>query len=449
MNFGSVCSGIEAASLAFKSCGMKALWFSETAEFPSKVLEHHYPNVPNMGDMNELPNLIREGKLPVPDVLCGGTPCQAFSLAGWRQGLIDSRGQLTLKFIEVADAIDHIRMEQNKKPSIILWENVEGVLRDSTNAFGVFIAGLAGLEEEIRVEKWMRAGVLHGVKRNIAWRILDAKYFGLPQQRKRLFLLATDTHLNPEKILFEVHDRMHESMMNLDRVYDSTYINYDNTLFQDIDTHSNNHEKITMMHETKFEIFRTYTDTLYSAYGTKWNGNAAAYNGSLYVAQNNRVRRMTPLECERLMGFPDNYTNISGAKDTNRYQALGNSWAIPVVEWLGSRISNFETLVNGTKNWIEHFSPEKQTNEYKLYQFQKDFIKIDTNHTVNVSASKNQVEKGEIFEILDTNAKDKFYISPKAASGILRRKNEKNINMNEALEMLFVAQSFNSVSTSK
>ena len=85
-------------------------------------------------------------------------------------------------------------------------------------------------------------------------------------------------------------------------------------------------------------MFREYTDCLYSAYGTKWNGNAAAYNGSLFVVQDQRIRRLSPLETERLMGFPDNYTNLVGAKKTNRYQGTGNSWAVPVVKWIGERL---------------------------------------------------------------------------------------------------------------
>ena len=142
MKFGSVCSGIEAASLGFKTIGMHPAWFSEISEFPSKILKHHYPEIENMGDMNDLPSKIRSGYIESPDILCGGTPCQAFSLAGWKQGLVDTRGQLTLKFIEVADAIDEVRLKAGKKRSIVLWENVEGVLRDKTNAFGIFLAGL-------------------------------------------------------------------------------------------------------------------------------------------------------------------------------------------------------------------------------------------------------------------------------------------------------------------
>ena len=105
LTFGSVCSGIEASQLAFAPFGYEQLWSSEIAEFPSKVLDHHYPNIPNLGDMTELPDLILKGKVRAPDLFCGGTPCQAFSLAGWKNGLADKRGQLTITFIEIANAI--------------------------------------------------------------------------------------------------------------------------------------------------------------------------------------------------------------------------------------------------------------------------------------------------------------------------------------------------------
>src|SRR5574344_65349 len=109
MLFGSVCSGIEAASVAFYPLGWRAAWLSEIEPFPSAVLAHHYPDVPNLGDMTRLPAAVLTGEAAAPDVLCGGTPCQAFSVAGMREGLNDPRGQLTIKFVELADAIDHVR----------------------------------------------------------------------------------------------------------------------------------------------------------------------------------------------------------------------------------------------------------------------------------------------------------------------------------------------------
>lgn len=339
MKYGSVCSGIEAASVAFNPLGYEASWVSEIADFPSQVLKYHYPDISNHGDMNKLPELIKSNVIEAPDILCGGTPCQAFSLAGWKQGLNDTRGQLTLKFIEIADAIDERREKEKKEKAIIIWENVEGVLKDKTNAFGIFISGLAGLDNELNVKKWTTAGVLYGKKRNIAWRVLDAKFFGLPQQRKRLFLIATGKNVDPKSILFE-QTKYSEKLFNYKK---NTYnipkreLNKTPLLFND-NIKKTKFSNVYCIEDNKFEVFREYTDCLYAAYGTKWNGNAAAYNGSLYVAQNEKVRRFTPLECERLMGFPDNYTLIPGNRDTTRYQAIGNSWAVPVVNWIGKQI---------------------------------------------------------------------------------------------------------------
>lgn len=116
IRFGSVCSGIEAASVAFGPVGWTAAWFSEIEQFPSAVLSYHYPSVPNHGDMTTLPERIASGEVEAPDVLCGGTPCQAFSLAGQRRSLDDARGNLSLTFCEIADAIDAVRSIRGDNP---------------------------------------------------------------------------------------------------------------------------------------------------------------------------------------------------------------------------------------------------------------------------------------------------------------------------------------------
>ncbi len=437
MNFGSVCSGIEAASLAFNPLNIEATWFSEIEDFPSKILKEHYSDIPNLGDMNDLPDLIDKGSVEAPDILCGGTPCQAFSLAGWQQGLVDSRGQLTLKFIEVADSIDKIRKKNKKEPAIILWENVEGVLRDKTNAFGIFIAGLSGLTEEIKIKRWSVSGVLFGPKRNIAWRVLDAKYFGLPQQRRRLFVVATPNNINPEKILFEQPITDYYTFTNLENLYKNTNT-LDKNLFAELNTLEDN--RIKHFDDHKIEIFREYTDCLYSAYGTKWNGNAAAYNGSLYISQNDKIRRLTPVECERLMGFPDNYTLMDKATDTARFKAIGNSWAIPVVQWIAKQIQQYKEL-NETITWIDDMLPHKETSLSKLYLFPKDIIKTTRGKYINTSPSSNNIKLGNIFDIIHLQVPDKFYISAKASQGILRRKTTRKINMNPSLEELFMKNS--------
>ena len=199
MRFGSVCSGIEAASVAFTPLGWEPAWFAEIEPFPSAVLAHHYPDVVNLGDFTGIGDRIRAGGVEAPDLLCGGTPCQAFSVAGRRESLDDARGNLSLSFVELADAVDDVRVARGAAPAIIFWENVPGVLSTKDNAFGCFLAGLAGEigggGEVVPLvpagRRWTNSGCVFGPRRVIAWRVLDAQHFGLAQRRKRVFVVAS------------------------------------------------------------------------------------------------------------------------------------------------------------------------------------------------------------------------------------------------------------------
>jgi DNA (cytosine-5)-methyltransferase 1 len=207
MKFGSVCSGIEAASVAWHPLGWKAAWLSEIEPFPSAVLAHHYPDVPNLGDMTALPERILSGEVEAPDVFCGGTPCQAFSVAGLRNSLDDARGNLSLTFVGIANAIDTVRTGAGQQPAIIFWENVPGVLSTKDNAFGCFLAGLAGEDGELEPSggKWTNAGCVFGPQRAVAWRVLDAQYFGVAQRRRRVFVVASARDdFDPVSVLFEL-----------------------------------------------------------------------------------------------------------------------------------------------------------------------------------------------------------------------------------------------------
>lgn len=409
LTVGSICSGIEACSVAWLPLGFSIKWFSEIAPFPSKLLSIKYPEVPNLGDMNNIPDLINEKKIFCPDVICGGTPCQAFSLAGWKKGLDDDRGNLTLKFVEIVNANDKIREENGLGKSIVFWENVEGVLKDKTNAFGCFLASLAGESDQFTPKKWPNAGLIRGPLRNVAWRVLDAKYFGLPQQRRRLYVIATGKENNPENFLFEKFTEH---------------------------TGDNNSSDLTFTKEGQsFEVFREYTDCLYSAYGTKWNGNAAAMNGSLFVVQNDRIRRLSPLECERLMGFPDQYTNIPGAKKTNRYQATGNSWAVPVISWIGKRI--LQSLMNRSTIFSTDYVKEMAIHERDSdILVLNDYVTIHNNITVNCSSKPNICQKSDLKNVIDTDPPEDIYISPVGCYGIIRRKNERGLKINPRLEVI-------------
>ena len=438
--FGSLCSGIEAASYVFEPLGIHPLWLSEIADFQSRFLAEKYPNVPNLGDMNDIPQMIDNGEVEAPDMLCGGTPCQAFSLAGWRNGINDDRGQLTLKYIDIVNSIDAKRLANGQNRTVFFWENVEGALTDKTNAFGCFLAGLIGLDEPIisplgKVKitkskdgtenaiypKWSNAGVIYGKERNIAWRILDAKYFGLPQQRRRIYVLGGGKDFHPEKVLFEEGGLLVDPFKPQPKKVQPSFFD------EPEDTTDITFELTKIVNGHRIEAFRSYSDCLYAAYGTKWNGNAAAFNGSLYFAQNGRLRRLDPLECERLMGFPDNYTLLDKCKDTQRYQAVGNSWAVPVIKWIAKRLKD---IPNST---ISFYLPTFKIDGASIFLLD-DFNRHIEGRYINASKMPYDYHLSNMVDIVDTDCPEKFYITDKGCTGILRRKYEHNAGMNTRLE---------------
>lgn len=207
ISVGEVCAGISAASVAWHQLGWSHAWYSEIDKFASAVLAHHYPDVPNHGDFTGLRDVVRAGMadgatpdaiaaaehVTSIDVLMGGTPCQDFSVAGLRASLAGERGNLTLEFIRLADAIDDFRRARGLRPLVIVWENVPGVLSTRDNAFGAFLGGLVGGDAALArpaVNGWTDAGVVDGPRRCAAWRCLDAQHFGLAQRRKRVFVVA-------------------------------------------------------------------------------------------------------------------------------------------------------------------------------------------------------------------------------------------------------------------
>lgn len=196
LRFLSVCSGIEAASVAWPQ--WQAVAFAEIEKFPAAVLAHHYPNVPNLGDFTK----IETNTLGRVDILCGGTPCQAFSIAGQRGSLDDERGNLSLEFVRLAHELAAGNGLRN-----VVWENVPGVLSTKDNAFGCFLAGLVGATDALpppKGRRWPNAGMVAGPKGRAAWRALDAQYFGLAQRRKRVIVVADfGNGADPAAVLFE------------------------------------------------------------------------------------------------------------------------------------------------------------------------------------------------------------------------------------------------------
>jgi len=381
MRFGSVCSGIEAASVAWGPLGWKAAWLSEIEPFPSAVLAHHYPDVPNLGDMTTLPERILSGEVEAPDVFCGGTPCQAFSVAGLRNSLDDARGNLSLTFVGIANAIDNVRSARGEQPAIVFWENVPGVLSTKDNAFGCFISGLAGEEDPVEPPrgKWTNAGVVLGPQRTVAWRVLDAQYFGVAQRRRRVFVVASSRDdFDPASVLFEFDSVRRDTAPSREKGKESTASTgfsvtgsvtsgYGPKLGTDEACQGSiipqpyevgNCLTARMYKGINSTLDEGQTPVLHPAYTTKMHNTQSNQAGKVYEEYSTSldanspppalltamaVRRLTPVECERLQGFPDNYTNIPWRKkdespDGPRYKALGNSWAVPNVRWIGQRI---------------------------------------------------------------------------------------------------------------
>lgn len=431
ISYGSVCSGIEAASVAWHSLGFHADWFSEIEAFPSAVLAHRWPDVPNLGDMTKLARQVLTGAIKAPELMVGGTPCQAFSVAGMREGLADPRGALTIKYVELLDAIDHVRTQRGEPEAACLWENVPGVLSDKGNAFGCFLGALVGESQELQPPggKWKDAGCVYGPRRTVAWRVLDAQYFGLAQRRRRVFVVASArAGFDPAAVLFEREGQRRDHPPRRGEGQDVAghapfgpslqcgcgYLfglnlgqwgcpncegdegpavevlagvpafggeNQSKSLFQAgaLTAHGARNDfasETFCVHGTQDPDLRRNVahtlgqnngqeNALFVALRGRPEGSAAELGsdqaGSLRASQGGgdkahvlvaqTVRRLTPRECERLQGFPDDYTLIpwrgkpeEECPDGPRYKAIGNSKAIPVVRWIGRRL--LEQLVS-------------------------------------------------------------------------------------------------------
>jgi DNA (cytosine-5)-methyltransferase 1 len=356
ITFGSACSGIEAASVAWDPLGWKPLWLSEIDAAPAAVLDHHYPDTPNLGDMTKIAWSIRFGDVEAPDILVGGTPCQAFSVAGARRGLADDRGMLTIKFVELADAIDEQRKRENKEPCIVTWENVPGVLHSKDNAFGAFLGLLSGEDCELQPPggKWKNAGCVFGPKRAIAWRILNAEYFGVAQRRCRVFVVASAREgFDPCQVLFESEGVRRDSPPSRETGQDTTGSTADGFASTGAGYWRKGIGPLRARGQEGHEQLVVY------GIPGNWIGRKPENGGNATephydrapcltatdqhgVVDNLVARRLMPVECERLQSFPDLYTvaNKNGKPmlDGDRYKMLGNSMNVTNMRWIGERI---------------------------------------------------------------------------------------------------------------
>jgi len=403
MNYLSVCSGIEAATVAWHPLGWNPVGFSEIESFPSQVLKHHYPNVPNHGDMTKFKEWKIESNV---DVFVGGTPCQSFSVAGLRKGLDDPRGNLMLTYLAIA---------KQYRPRWLVWENVPGVLSSADGRdFGSFLGGLA----------------ICGY--GFAYRVLDAQYFGVAQRRKRVFVVgylgdwrpaaavlfereSLSGHPKPSREARKVTPTLSSSGTGVSRVgfncedqwfietpiaarmtafgeyqIDGTAsamkardwkdatdliaqpIPFDTT--QITSPQNGNNPKSgdpchplaagahppaivqSMEHLSAYSIREDAKANTFSATELEvanalkaLQPSPQSHHAQTFVAQKIAVRRLTCVECERLQGFPDNYTDIKSkgkqTPDGPRYKALGNSMAVPVMNWIGQKIQKVEDII--------------------------------------------------------------------------------------------------------
>ena len=200
----TLCSGIGAPEAAMPE--WRWLWCAEVDPFPSAVLQKRYGH-PNLGDITGADFSLRAAAVGIPDVIVAGTPCQAFSIAGKREGLADDRGNLTLVFTRIIHDLAVAARHAGRRPPVILWENVPGVLSDDTNAFGCFLGEIVGADDALqppRGESWPDQGMVSGPRARIAWRILDAQHCGLAQRRERVFAVVDlGDGADPAAVLFE------------------------------------------------------------------------------------------------------------------------------------------------------------------------------------------------------------------------------------------------------
>ena len=191
----SVCSGIEALTVATQPLGWKCVLTSEIEPFPAAVVKHHY-GFPNLGDMRNYLDW-PVNPLAQANVIVAGTPCPSFSIAGRRKGLADDRGKLSLVFADLFHHVNGVRKNHGRPPAIALWENVPGCLTTKDNAFGHLLGRLLGCDEAPETEsgKWDNAGFLSSKTVRVGWRVLDAQYFALAQRRRRVFLVAVPCEL--------------------------------------------------------------------------------------------------------------------------------------------------------------------------------------------------------------------------------------------------------------
>lgn len=315
MRFFSVFSGIEAASVAWDGLGFEAVGYSEINPFASAVLAHHYPETKNYGDITKNPSWgLTAG---TADILIGGSPCQAFSIAGLMRGLADPRGNLALTFVQLAARL---------QPRWVVWENVPNAL--SSNGGRDFAAIVSAFSQ---------------LGYGLCWRVLDCTGYGLPQRRKRLFLICHIGSWQPAaQVLFDSSkgSDLEADCGSPEEIHTPVYLTRDKQSSRVVTFQPGN-----LIRQAGARPSEKYVTTLKASSGDQCP----------WIATEEGIRKLTPVDYERLQGFPDNYTSIpykgKAAEDcpeAQRLKALGNSMATPVIRWIGARIKRINRELYGS-----------------------------------------------------------------------------------------------------
>lgn len=380
MRYLSLFSGIEAATQAWQPLGWECVAVSEIEPFPCAVLEHHYPNVPNLGDVTKITEQqIKD--LGQIDLIVFGSPCQNLSVAGNRKGF---EGEQSSLFYAAMEIIKYAK--RHCKTRFALWENVPGAFSSNKGAdFTEVVKHMAGLDE-LNTPKngWGKEGAAVGSNGLLEWSVLDAQWFGLAQRRKRVFAIVDfgDWTSRPP-ILLERESLRGDSAPSRETGQDftadvraSTY--REGSFGQFVETHADGtvrasggclgggSESLICCHGTQDPISNNETayalgcnngqenvvvlavsdvcGTLTRSHGDRGVCMDSFASGQCAIGKG-YVRRLTPIECERLQGFPDDFTKIpyrnKSADDCPngvRYKALGNSMAVNVMAWIGQRV---------------------------------------------------------------------------------------------------------------
>ena len=365
MKYLSLFSGIEAVSVAWKPLGWECVALCEILPYQSSVLAHHFPNVVNLHDVTKIDEKTIKclGKI---DIVVFGSPCQDMSVAGKRQGLQTVKEDENHSSRLFFEGVRVFRLAQKHCGArFMLWENVPGALSSQEGAdFGTVLETLVGVKFGATGLVWGNEGVVCGSGGLCEWAVLDSQFFGVPQRRRRVFaLLDTGDWSGRKPILLEAEhlrkitskngSKGQENPSKLERSITNSVVRVETFDRQGISQWGENPVASTI----SARDYKSATDLIcYSIAENIINrshdhgGNGLGFNNEIAftlnatgvhgVVHKHKVRRLTPIECERLQGFPDNWTNVGNSAVAKRYNALGRSMAVPVMKWIGQQIQN-------------------------------------------------------------------------------------------------------------